>query len=634
MNEVPIYTPQEEPVMMASMPVDKMKIRDLTGILKEYKAAKESTDNRVVAAENWWRMRNEFEALKQTDAVKDGGYVAKTGWLHNIITNKHADYMDAMPEAIILPREKNDAREAKILSSIIPYVLKNAKFQRAYSRVGWQKFKHGTGIYKTIWDKDKDGIGGIAIERVSVLNLFWEPGIEDIQDSTYVFQVTPKSKQYLEMQYPQLRGRLKGNGGLSVKQFMNPEADKDKSKKALYIECYYKKQGILHYCTFVSGYDEPLFATENNPQDYPKGWYWHGLYPYDFDVLYPLEDNLAGYGYVDINSNPQIGIDLLKTNIMENSAAGSSPRYFVRNNSGINEEEYLNPNKKFVKLPDLTDNAIRPIDHKPLDSIYVSVMQESIQEMRETSGNTETSAGTTSRVDTASGIAALQEAAGKGSRDSNRTTYDVFENVIYKTIELIRQFMDLPQQFRIIGESGEEEFVEYSNANIVPQAQGELGGVDLGYSQPMFDIEVKVQKANAYTTAAYNELALQLYGLGFFNPQMTDQALACLSIMDLPMKDKLISILKRNGTLVEKMQLIIQYAMQMAQQYGDAQAMAQLNEMLAMVGGQQMQMPTVGGEATQMPDTTRGRSSGETLSNRARERSRNSTQPGEGGASM
>lgn len=179
MNEVPIYTPQEEPVMMASMPVDKMKIRDLTGILKEYKAAKESTDNRVVAAENWWRMRNEFEALKQTDAVKDGGYVAKTGWLHNIITNKHADYMDAMPEAIILPREKNDAREAKILSSIIPYVLKNAKFQRAYSRVGWQKFKHGTGIYKTIWDKDKDGIGGIAIERVSVLNLFWEPGIED-----------------------------------------------------------------------------------------------------------------------------------------------------------------------------------------------------------------------------------------------------------------------------------------------------------------------------------------------------------------------------------------------------------------------------------------------------------------------
>ena len=85
---------------------------------------------------------------------------------------------------------------------------------------------------------------------------------------------------------------------------------------------------------------------------------------------------------------------------------------------------------------------------------------------------------------------------------------------------------------------------------------------------------------------------------------------------------------------MEKTQLIIQYAMQMAQQYGDAQAMAQLNEMMAMVGGQQMQMPTEGGEATQMSDTTRGRTSGETLSNRARERSRNSIQPGEGGASI
>ena len=51
-----------------------------------------------------------------------------------------------------------------------------------------------------------------------------------------------------------------------------------------------------------------------------------------------------------------------------------------------------------------------------------------------------------------------------------------------------------------------------------------------------FDVEITAQKQSPYTKMAQNELALQFYSAGFFNPQMADQALACLDMMDFPRK--------------------------------------------------------------------------------------------------
>jgi hypothetical protein len=119
-------------------------------------------------------------------------------------------------------------------------------------------------------------------------------------------------------------------------------------------------------------------------------------------------------------------------------------------------------------------------------------------------------------------------------------------------IELIRQFYDMPRSFRIMGDNGAQEFVSYSNAGILPQAQGMEMGVDLGYRLPLFDIEISAQKASPYSKMSQNELALQFFGAGFFNPQMADQALATLEMMDFERKEMI-------------MQRIIQNAMQFQQ---------------------------------------------------------------------
>lgn len=185
------------------LPVDGGRLREFTGILQKYKAGKHSVERRTIAAENWWKLRNQAEERKTSDGLS--GFQAVSGWLHNVIVSKHADAMEAYPEPSILPREAGDRQEASVLSKIIPVILEQNEFEKTYSDAMWQKLKTGTGVYKVYWDPEKlGGLGDIAIERVDLLNLFWEPGAADIQDSPYFFHTRFENNEELESRHPQL----------------------------------------------------------------------------------------------------------------------------------------------------------------------------------------------------------------------------------------------------------------------------------------------------------------------------------------------------------------------------------------------------------------------------------------------
>ena len=178
----------------------------------------------------------------------------------------------------------------------------------------------------------------------------------------------------------------------------------------------------------------------------------------------------------------------------------------------------------------------------------MGLLARTIQELRQTSGNTETSTGNIqSGVTAASAIAALQEASGKGSRDASRASYRCFQNIVGLCIELIRQFYDLPRQFRILGPMGREKFVSYSNQGLLPVTQGAEFGTELGFRLPVFDIRVSAQKRNLFATVSQNELALQLFKLGMFDPAKAEAAVMCLGLMEFEGKDGIMQALARKG---------------------------------------------------------------------------------------
>lgn len=557
---------EQEKMQAQEAAIGAEQLKELTAILEKYKAGKSQTEQRILASEQWWKLRNSTEEQKATNIGSDGGFKSVSGWLHNVIVSKHADAIEAYPEPNILPREESDRAEAKVLSAIIPCVLEHNKFEATYSDAMWQKLKTGTGAYKVVWDSSKlGGLGDIGIERVNLLNIYWEPGVTDIQRSRYLFHTELRDKDILEQTYPELKDKLKGQTFVSTKFLYDDTVDTE--NKFTLIEVYYHKhingRQTVQYVKYVN--DIVLYATENAEMA-ETGLYDHGKYPYVFDPLFPIEGSPCGYGYVDICRNPQTEIDLLKTSFVKNAMVGATPRYFKRQDGGVNEEEFLDLSKPLVNVNgNLGEDSLRQIEFRPLDSIYVNVLDRTIQELRETSGNTETSTGNiSSGVTAASAIAALQEASGKGSRDSTQAAYRAYGEIVELCIELIRQFYDMPRQFRIVGQYGMEQFISYSNAGLQPQYQGTDFGTDMGYRLPVFDIKISAQKKNVYTKVTQNELALQFFDKGFFNPQLTDQALMCLDMMEFDGKDGIMQKIAQNGTMFQKLIQYMQLALTLA----------------------------------------------------------------------
>ena len=106
-------------------------------------------------------------------------------------------------------------------------------------------------------------------------------------------------------------------------------------------------------------------------------------------------------------------------------------------------------------------------------------------------------------------------------------------------------------KFRILGAFGAEEYISYDNSRLLPVSQGEAFGQDMGLRKPVFDIRIMAQKRNSYTRVTQNELALQLYQLGFFDPARWPQARECLEMMDFEGKDVLLRRLSENAAQLQ-----------------------------------------------------------------------------------
>ena len=550
---------------------DAERIKEFNAILQKYRAGRHNLEKRCLAAENWWRLRNSAEEAKEVQSLS--GFKAVSGWLHNVIVSKHADGMDAYPQPNILPREPGDRAAAAALGKILPVVLEQNDFEQVYSEALWQKLKTGTGVFKVVWDSDKlSGLGDISIQRVDLLSLYWEPGVSDIQKSPYLFQVSFEDNEELISRYPQLRGRLKANA-FNPARYPGEDATLPEGKSLL-VEVWYKKplggRKILHCCRYVG--DGMVYDSEAAPPQSPaatapplkggslskpsplggrwqgealtdegQGIYAHGLYPYVFDCLFPIEGGPCGYGFIDLCKNPQTQIDLLQTAFIKNTMVGAMPRYFRRIDGAVSDRDFLDLDRALVTVDgNLGEDSLRPIDYRPLSGNYLEVRKNVIDELRETSGNTETSSGVTQGgVTAASAIAALQEASGKGSRDASRSSYRAYAKVVELCIELMREFYTLPRCFRITGQMGAEDFVSFSNQALLPRPLMSDGGIELGIYRPVFDVKVIPQRQSPYNRMSQNELALQFYNLGFFEPGRSESALGCLEMMDFEGRDAL-----------------------------------------------------------------------------------------------
>ena len=566
--------------------------------LMAYVDGKKMIDIKATENQQWWRLRHWSVIGGETNEAKKAGIEVGSAWAVNSLLNKHADIMDSFPKPNVLPREADDEEEAKLLTDILPAILEQNDYEEVYRRAGWDFCIDGASIKGVFWDTSKhDGLGDVAVTNVDVHNIFWKPGISDIQDSDKVYHVTIEDIDVARAKFPKIADKIGPQDSGMVTRYIHDDTI-DTSHCCEVVDMYYKiptlapvymegmdaagnptrvkvheiPKEILHLAIFVNG--ELAFCSENEP-GYENGFYEHGKFPFVLARLFPVKDSPWGFGYLDIMKHPQKDIDKLDQAIIKNALMRAKPRYWARKNANIDVDDFADWNMEIVEVASgELGEAVRKIDVDDVPNGAMSHLMNKIEELKETSGNRDFSQGSTqSGVTAASAIAALQEAGSKLSRDINKELYRAERELYYMVIELIRQFYSEPRSFRTMDENGDLRFIQYSNAGIVEQDMMMPDGT-VRHVRPLFDITVTAEKQSPFSRAAQNEQAKELYGMGLFEPERAIPALVCIDMMDFEGKDKIKQEIQQNAVMLQQYQAAMQLITQLAMASPQIAAMA------------------------------------------------------------
>lgn len=544
--------------------------------LEIYKAAKGTINSTLKHNEQWFRKRYQ-EYFKTTEDTLLTAGTRKRGeevnpasaWLFNSILNYHADAMDNYPRANVLPREKGDELEAAKISMILPALMDRLNFEQVYDDSQYTKAYQGWCVYWIGWDKEAEGgKGEIYVRKAKLLNLYWDQEVDNIQESSDVFYLHQRDRDEVIREHPDLERELVVDNDEYERHDENPT--NSKPNKVTVVDWYYKtkaKDGrrLVHYAQFCG--NVLLYATENDKTMADTGLYNHGEYPFEVDVLYPLEGQVAGFGKVAVSASTQMYIDLISKALVQNALWSSRPRYFKKANSGINDADFLDVRNSLVEYEGDVNNLL-PITANRIDGNVLNLQASMIDELRTNSGSTEVATGATpGGVTAASAIASLQEAQGKQGRASNRASFRCYRRIVTKIIELMRQFYTEAHYFRVTGDDGEAAYVAMDNRGLIP---GERFNPDTGTMErydghPLFDLEITTEKNSTYTRMAQNELILSFFSAGMFNPQRASEAMACIKLMDFDGKEELVRMIGENQQTQEQKEALANALMQYAQ---------------------------------------------------------------------
>ena len=486
---------------------------------ERYLEYKRPLDEKITADNKWYYDQLRFS--NNADEVRPS-----SAFVFNAVANKHADAMDNYPEVNVLARTKRDEEEASALAEIVPLQLELSGFKSVYCRNWWNKLKNGAAVYGVFFDnKANSGMGDIKIKDVSILDIFWEPNITNIQDSEFIFCTAFVKTKALKKMYPGINIPPYSEEG-KIKRYITARLGSEEADKSLVVDCYYKDDNGVQLMKFCG--NTLLDSTEKRGA---RCLYSHGKYPFVIDSMYPSETMPVGISMIDIMKNPQEYINKLDSIISKNAFMSGKVRFMVKDNGGINEYELTDLSNDVIHVAGSVDESnVRQLQASPLDAFIVNHRQNKIQELKEVAGNRDfQQGGTSGGVTAATAITTLQQAGEKLSRDMIFQSYESYKQIVYMCIELIREFFTEPRFYRVSSEDGSYRYITYT----------------AGEHSCEFDIEVGVQKNNPYGRQEQNNLARELYAMGVFDPENAEKSRMLVELMQFDGKEKVIDYLKR-----------------------------------------------------------------------------------------
>lgn len=324
---------------------------------------------------------------------------------------------------------------------------------------------YGTAVWFVQWDGSSGDYGEVKIKAVDPLNLFPDPLADTIENAEYVIYATYQNANQLKQKFPDKAGAIEGSR-VSMSELVanRDETDTQEQNQVLIVEMW---------CRDWVTMDEDVKG--NKTLKYPKGRvitclpelgvvlsdkknpYKDGKFPFVLMKNYDIPFEFWGVGEVEQILSPQIYINELTNQIVDNAKNTANMQWIIDKNSGISKGKLTNrPGLVIRKNPgsEVKRDAPQPmpvyvretIDTFKADIQDISGVLDSLKGEKQTG------------VVAASAILALQEA----SQSRIRLKIKIMEsnlgelaNMVYSRMQ---QFWKLDRWVRITDVEGNPEF--------------------------------------------------------------------------------------------------------------------------------------------------------------------------------
>ena len=365
---------------------------------------------------------------------------------------------------------------------------------------------YGTAVWFVQWNGKEGEYGDINIKPIDPFNIFPDPLAENIDNSEYIVYATYKNANQLKQMFPNKASAIEGSRiNMSELVANRDENDSQEENQVLVLEMWcrdwttmdenVKDEQVLKY---PKGRVITCLPELGIILDDKKNPYKDGKFPFVLMKNYDVPFKFWGVGEVEQILSPQIYINELTNQIIDNAKSTANMQWIIDKNSGIGQEKLTNrPGLVIRKNP---GSEVRRDTPPPMPTYVretIDVMKADIQDI---SGVLDSLKGEKQTgVVAASAILALQEA----SQSRIRLKIKIMESNLSELANMVysrmQQFWKLDRWVRITDIEGNPLFREIGQR--VLQNDYDLK-VQAGSTMPvnknaMMDLMIRLAQTNA-----------------------------------------------------------------------------------------------------------------------------------------
>ena len=365
---------------------------------------------------------------------------------------------------------------------------------------------YGTAVWFVQWNGKEGEYGNINIKPIDPFNIFPDPLAENIDNSEYIVYATYKNANQLKQMFPNKASAIEGSRiNMSELVANRDENDSQEENQVLVLEMWcrdwttmdenVKDEQVLKY---PKGRVITCLPELGIILDDKKNPYKDGKFPFVLMKNYDVPFKFWGVGEVEQILSPQIYINELTNQIIDNAKSTANMQWIIDKNSGIGQGKLTNrPGLVIRKNP---GSEVRRDTPPPMPTYVretIDVMKADIQDI---SGVLDSLKGEKQTgVVAASAIRALQEA----SQSRIRLKIKIMESNLSELANMVysrmQQFWKLDRWVRITDIEGNPLFREIGQR--VLQNDYDLK-VQAGSTMPvnknaMMDLMIRLAQTNA-----------------------------------------------------------------------------------------------------------------------------------------